>query len=228
MPLTSFINKGMVEVAGKPFLEHLLDQFREQGIYKILLLTGYQHDSIERYFKDGRDFNLMIEYDFQPEEVNHGKRIECAFEKLDEVFLLHKNDIFWRFDKKSHLAKYIQYDKPVMMTVYDNANKDGIYGARSNIVVENGLVTAYDDLSDDPKYIGQDLGYVIAKRESLANSFLSGNFSLHNDGLLSNLAQKRLLSGYVTKENAVTTTDTKTMDVADQFLKHVRSVKPSQ
>ena len=218
-PHTDFLNKGMVPVGGKPFLHYLISQFAAQGIKKILILTGHLAETIENYFGKGGEYGVEISYSYQPSVVNHGKRIELAYPELDKIFLLHKCDIFWPINLSDHLAAYQRLNCPVMMTVYNNKNKDGIYGVQSNIHVDQGIVKSYVELSDDPQYIGQDLGYVIFDRNSLLGKFPSGNFSLHDGGLLGSLASDGLLSGFLTEVPATTITDSGWLVHAEKYMK---------
>ena len=49
-PITDHVPKPMAEVNGKPFLEYLILQLKDNGIKEILLLTGYKKENIEEYF----------------------------------------------------------------------------------------------------------------------------------------------------------------------------------
>ena len=42
----------MVEVLGKPFLAYQIEQLRDQGFKKILLLLGYLPEVVQRYCGD--------------------------------------------------------------------------------------------------------------------------------------------------------------------------------
>ena len=48
--LTSERPKPMLEVGGKPMLEHVLDRLREAGVIEALLVTGYHGGLIESHF----------------------------------------------------------------------------------------------------------------------------------------------------------------------------------
>jgi NDP-sugar pyrophosphorylase family protein len=49
-PLTVEIPKPMLEAAGKPLLEHILDRLTEAGIERILLVVGYRRETIMEHF----------------------------------------------------------------------------------------------------------------------------------------------------------------------------------
>ena len=106
-----------------------------------------------------------------------------------------------------------------MMTVYNNTNRDGIYGSQSNIEMADGIVKSYDELSDESRYIGQDLGYILCNKNALKGKFPSGNFSLHDGGLLGDLASNDFLSGLLTNLPATTITDSNWLVQAEKYVK---------
>src|SRR3989344_4471594 len=166
MPLTAHLNKGMIPVAGRPFLEHLIELFKQNGIKRFLILTGHAAESITDYFGDGRKFGVEISYHYAPPEWNHGKRLVDALPFVDDFFLLLRNDIYWPFKLEIHLKHFHNQDLPALMTVYLNENKDGIYGPNNNVRInEKGNIERYDSvLSDDPFYQGQDIGFFLIKK----------------------------------------------------------------
>ncbi len=64
-PLTDTVPKPMVEVAGKPILEHTLNHFASFGFRKFILCLCYLPEKIEDYFGDGSKFGLQIEYGYE-------------------------------------------------------------------------------------------------------------------------------------------------------------------
>ena len=58
--LTRRVQKPMVMVAGKPFLEHLIIQLRENGIKKFLLLVGFKKEKIINYFGNGEKWKVNV------------------------------------------------------------------------------------------------------------------------------------------------------------------------
>jgi dTDP-glucose pyrophosphorylase len=60
--ITEHIPKPMVEVAGKPMLEHILKKITEQGFSNFYISLNYKAEIIENYFSDGNKFNCKISY----------------------------------------------------------------------------------------------------------------------------------------------------------------------
>ena len=87
-PLTHIRPKPMIEIHGKPFLEHQILMLREQGFKRILLLLGYLPEVVRHYSGDGRKWGIQIQYSITAVEDNTGRRIKLAEKKLEDCFLL--------------------------------------------------------------------------------------------------------------------------------------------
>lgn len=225
MPLTAQINKGMVRVAGKPFLEHLIELFKKNGITRFLILTGHAPESITRYFKDGKRIGVHISYRHAPTEWNHGKRLADALPFIDDLFLLHRNDIYWSLNLKKHLTRFHEANLPALMTVYRNKNKEGIYGPNNNVRVnKKGVIERYDDilsLPADPSYQGQDIGFFLFNKKTVKENMpmiVPNDYDLHHT-FLSGLAKRGLLAAFETDIPATTITDAAWLKKAEKYLK---------
>lgn len=60
--LTESRPKPLIEVAGKPILEHLLQNASEAGITNFRITLGYRGDMIQNYCGDGSKFGIHIKY----------------------------------------------------------------------------------------------------------------------------------------------------------------------
>jgi NDP-sugar pyrophosphorylase family protein len=70
--------KPMVLIGGKPFLEYQIEQLREQGFERVLLLLGYLPEVVQDYFGDGRRWGLRIEYLVTAVDDETGRRVKLA------------------------------------------------------------------------------------------------------------------------------------------------------
>ena len=60
-PLTEHLPKPLAPVGGRPFLEYLICQLREQHLERVVLLTGYYGEMIRDYFGDGAGHGIQID-----------------------------------------------------------------------------------------------------------------------------------------------------------------------
>ncbi len=94
--LTDSIPKPMVEVAGRPFLDWLIEEVARHGIPRITLLAGYLGQTIrDRY--DGKLIGgARLEVLVEPEPLGTAGALRLFGDRLDERFLLLNGDT--RFD----------------------------------------------------------------------------------------------------------------------------------
>lgn len=96
--LTQGLAKPMVEVGGRPFVEHVISHLARFGVRNVTLLAGHQGAlPRERYHKRrlfGADVSVIVE----PEPLGTGGALRFAGEQLDETFLLSNGDTFFDAD----------------------------------------------------------------------------------------------------------------------------------
>lgn len=101
--LRSVVNnrpKPMADVAGKPFLEHLLGYWSSQGIERFIISVGYLGKTISDYF--GYKFNgSAIEYVVEAKPLGTGGALlRCQQQlNLEKPFILLNGDTFFAVNK---------------------------------------------------------------------------------------------------------------------------------
>src|SRR5258708_36316088 len=63
-PITEKIPKSLVEVAGRPFLEHQVELLKLNGISDVVLCVGYLGEMIEQRYGNGSALGIRIRYCF--------------------------------------------------------------------------------------------------------------------------------------------------------------------
>jgi len=61
-PLTENCPKPLLNIAGKPILEHIITKARNNGFGKFIISVNYLGDMIKDYFSDGSNLNVSIDY----------------------------------------------------------------------------------------------------------------------------------------------------------------------
>jgi len=94
--------KPMAEVAGRPFLEHLLFYCANQGTKHFIISVGYKGNIIKNYFGDSFK-NSPITYVFEDEPLGTGGAILKSFESLrsNEPFVLLNGDTYFEVDLRN-------------------------------------------------------------------------------------------------------------------------------
>ena len=94
--------KPMAPINGRPFLEHLLDYWINQGVIRFVLSVGYRHDVITDHF--GSEYKgSKIEYVVEKTPLGTGGGLLLGAEKFSkmESFLLLNGDTYFTVDLKT-------------------------------------------------------------------------------------------------------------------------------
>jgi UDP-N-acetylglucosamine diphosphorylase/glucosamine-1-phosphate N-acetyltransferase len=135
-PLTANIPKPLLPVAGKPFLEHNIEAFKEAGIKDIILLVGWRAHRIHEHFGDGKDFGVRIEYVEQKERLGTAHAIGMIKDMVDGPFIcLYGDIVLSKETTKAMVAHHKKVNGSVMaLTSVEDPRRYG------SIIVENGVV----------------------------------------------------------------------------------------
>jgi dTDP-glucose pyrophosphorylase len=76
--LTNDVPKPMIEVRGKPVLQHIVEGLRDAGARKFLIIVGYHAETVRKFFGDGRQYNVDIEYATQTVQDGTGRVVDLA------------------------------------------------------------------------------------------------------------------------------------------------------
>ncbi len=104
--LTAFRPKPMLELCGKPMLEHIIVALRDSGIEEFVLITGYLAEVVESYFQDGKRWGVRIGYVRQPVQNGTGAAFRLAREHVGErPFVAGFGDIIVSLNNYSRLIR---------------------------------------------------------------------------------------------------------------------------
>lgn len=212
-PLTDLRPKPMIEVAGKPFLEHQILLLRDQGFRKFLLLLGYLPARVQDYFGDGRRWGVEIDYSVTAVEDLTGRRVKLAEAKLDDCFLLVYCDNYWPLPMEKMWRRFVEAKAPMMVTVYRNQDN---YTKSVLKVDDAGFVSVYDKTKKTPDLQGTEISFAILRKELIAQ-LPAGNISLEAT-LFPPLIAQHQLAAFVTEHRYYSVGDTFRLPITEQFL----------
>ncbi len=192
-PLTDSRPKPMIEIAGKPFLEHLVELLRGQGFTRFLMLLGYLPEVVQDYFGDGHRWGIEVQYSVTDPDDQTSRRVRLAAPSLDPCFLLMYCDNYWPMRMNRMWPRFAAAGLPAMITVY--SNKDG-YTTNSVQVDGEGYVTLYDKSCTGPGLQGVEISYALLTRSVL--ELLTDDGLPFEAAVYPRLAERRQLLAYVT------------------------------
>src|SRR6201987_2423119 len=76
--LTNELPKPMIEVRGKPVLQHIVEGLGNAGIRDCLIVVGYRADVVRGFFGDVSRCNVAIQYKTQTVQDGTGRVVELA------------------------------------------------------------------------------------------------------------------------------------------------------
>jgi UDP-N-acetylglucosamine diphosphorylase / glucose-1-phosphate thymidylyltransferase / UDP-N-acetylgalactosamine diphosphorylase / glucosamine-1-phosphate N-acetyltransferase / galactosamine-1-phosphate N-acetyltransferase len=92
--LTEALPKPMLQVRGKPVLQHIIKGLRDAGLRDFLIVVGWRADVVRDFFGDGSQFGVHIQYTTQVVQDGTGKVVELAREFVGhDPFILSYGDI---------------------------------------------------------------------------------------------------------------------------------------
>jgi UDP-N-acetylglucosamine diphosphorylase / glucose-1-phosphate thymidylyltransferase / UDP-N-acetylgalactosamine diphosphorylase / glucosamine-1-phosphate N-acetyltransferase / galactosamine-1-phosphate N-acetyltransferase len=95
--LTDELPKPMLEVQGKPILQHIVEGIRAAGVRDLFIVTGYRAEVIENQFGEGKRWDARIACGRQAVQDGTGKAPEVAKEFVGaSPFILTYGDILVR------------------------------------------------------------------------------------------------------------------------------------
>jgi histidinol-phosphate phosphatase family protein len=103
------VPKPMVQLLGKPVLEHQIELCRKHGFDDIALLVHHQHEVISEYFGDGLRFGVRLRYEIESSPRGTAGALRDALARLANRFLVLYGDTYLDVDLarfwSAHLAQ---------------------------------------------------------------------------------------------------------------------------
>jgi MurNAc alpha-1-phosphate uridylyltransferase len=156
-PLTEHLPKSLIEVAGRPFVEHQIELLKRNGYTNIVLLVGHLGEMIEEALGDGSRYGVKLRYCYdgmQPLGTG-GAIIRALHEIADPLFFVLYGDTYLDCDYAAvEQNAILAGDIDALMTVYYNRN----IGEPSNVRIRDGFITSYDKQYPDNEALYIDAG----------------------------------------------------------------------
>lgn len=204
--------KALVEVGGKPILQHQIDGLVKHGFFDIRLALGYKAEQIIDYLKR-RDtcfqtptlnpcpfenkypasLGVNIDYVIEPEPLDTGGAIKFASKDLKEPFMVLNGDILSDMKFSNFYKKFEKRPEENLLTAF-HIEDSRSYGM---IKREKGRVSAFLEKPTELVAGYINAGFYILSPKIFKN-IKKKRFSIERD-IFPNLAKKEGLSYYVHK-----------------------------
>ncbi len=101
LPLTRHKPKALVEVNGKPLLQHLIERMKRSGINEIIVNVHHHSDQILQFLKSNNNFDIHVAVSDETEKLldtGGGLKEAAWFFNDGNPFILHNVDVITNLD----------------------------------------------------------------------------------------------------------------------------------
>ena len=161
-PITQSIPKALIEVCGKPFIEHQLEYLKRQGVSSVVLCIGYLGEMIQDIVGNGSRWDLRVSYSPDgPVLLGTGGALKQALPLLGDQFFILYGDSYLPINFSKVQSAFIVSKQMGLMTILKNHNQ----WDKSNVQYEQGCLVEYNKDVINPKmhYIDYGLGLLQSK-----------------------------------------------------------------
>jgi NDP-sugar pyrophosphorylase family protein len=164
--LTADVPKCLLEVAGRPFLDHQLERLERQGVRRVVLLLDHLAQEVERHLAapPRRGLDVVCRRD-GPRPLGTAGALRDALPVLGELFFVLYGDAYLDVDYGAVLADFRRRGRDALglMTVFRNQGR----WQRSNVRFAGGRLIRYDKRAPSPDMEHIDYGLGLLRREAL-------------------------------------------------------------
>jgi NDP-sugar pyrophosphorylase family protein len=190
-PVTRDIPKALVDVAGRPFIEHQLALLRRAGLRRVVVCLGHHGKMVEDHLGDGSAHGLELRYSHDgPRLLGTAGALRRAAPLLGDLFWVLYGDSYLEVDYRAILAALPPRPALGLMTVMRNHNR----WDRSNAVFRDGRVLRYDKRSASPDMEYIDYGLTLLRSTVL--EFVPPDRPWDLADLYVDMAERGQMAGY--------------------------------
>jgi len=140
-PITETIPKALVEINGRPFLDHQMRLLAENGVTRAVLSVAYRGEMIADFLGDGARYGVDVSYSYDGDTyLGTAGAIRKAMGLLGNAFFTLYGDSYLTVPFADVEKTFLASGKEALMTVYRN---EGLFDT-SNVEFAGGRIVAYD------------------------------------------------------------------------------------
>ncbi len=189
-PITERIPKCLVEVAGRPFLEHQFEHLHRCGLQQIVLCLGHLGEMVRDFAGDGSRYDLQLSYSFDGDEpLGTGGALRQALPLLSDPFFVLYGDSYLPIQFNKIGSHFLPDPSLGCMTVFHNVHR----WDRSNVLFKDGRVHMYHKRAPHSDMEHIDYGLGILRHSAFSYAPIDGAFDLAE--LYENLVNAGQLQG---------------------------------
>ena len=172
----SEIPKVLAPIKEKPFLEHMLKNFQNNGITRVIMAVGYKKEYIQEYF--GNNYgNMEIAYSIENKPLGTGGAIKKALSLCNEENVIVTNgDVFTEINYKELLEHHKNSQGDISLVIKEMKNFDR-YGS---VKIKDGRIIEFCEKKKMEKGF-MSVGCYVFSKHTLLEFEDDTNFSIEKD-----------------------------------------------
>lgn len=188
-PLTDAVPKPLLEIAGKPIIEHTLERLRLFGVDDFWVCLKYLGDQIEKWGGNGRDKNINISYIYEDEPLGTIGALSLINNFMHDYILVINSDILTNIDYEHFFLDFLKNNADISVVTIPYA-VDIPYAV---LETDNGSVRNF---REKPTYTYYSNGGIYLMKREIVN-FIPAHKHFHATDLIDVLLKAgRSVSSY--------------------------------
>lgn len=197
-PMTEQVPKPMLNVKGKPFLQHQIQLLKSHGVGRVLLLVAYLGEQIEQHFGDGSALGTQIAYSYERSPMGTAGALKNAEDKLDREFLVLNGDTYLDIHYQDLFEFFAGCNCDGLTVAFENPEQ----ALKNNLAVGDArIVTAYSK-QDASGLTHVDAGATVF-RKNVLDSIPAGRKCSLEEEIFPVLIQNQRLKAWPTRERFI-------------------------
>lgn len=206
-PICEQIPKCLIDIHGKPLIEHQLDVFKKQGFKEIIFCVAHLAEKVQEYFGDGFKWGLNIQYSMDGNILlGTAGAVKRAGALLPDHFMVFYGDTISKQNFNEFVKFHFQKKSTVSISLRE---KPKGYKSSSLITLEQNKITQFIekpsqkminqyDNSGTKTYINN--GIFIINRSTLNLIPKNQKYDFSNDLFPLLIKSKNQMNGYISKD----------------------------
>jgi histidinol-phosphate phosphatase family protein len=112
--------KALVNIAGRPLIEHQLSVAKRYGIERFLILTGFLGEVLAEFLGTGESFGIKIKYRQEIQPLGTAGALKNAEDLLDEQFFVFYGDVIFDVDLYRLVEFHARKSSAATLVVHPN------------------------------------------------------------------------------------------------------------
>ncbi len=180
-PLTSTVQKPVVQLVDRPFMVYMLEWLRGHGIDDVIMSCGFLADSVRAVLGDGSQLGLRLRFVEEPEPRGTAGAVKLAEPLLGERFLMLNGDVLTDIDLSAQIAQHERTGARATLALVPVADPSA-YGLV--LTDEQGVVRDFIEKPDPEQKVETNLisaGAYVLEREILETVAPDRNVSIERE-----------------------------------------------